>query len=143
MEVAYLFNWADAPWLTQKWIRAIQEQYYGTTPYDAYPGDEDLGQMSSWFIMSTLGLFQMDGGCSEHPSYELSSPRYPKITLHLGGKYDRGKIFVIEAPNASKENKYIQSVSLNGQPVNGFKIPQEEVLKGGKMVIEMGKEAKK
>ena len=74
MEVAYLFNWAGAPHLTQKWIRAIQEQYYGTTPYDAYPGDEDLGQMSSWFVMSAIGLFQMEGGCSEKPFYELASP---------------------------------------------------------------------
>lgn len=142
MEVAYLFNWAGAPWLTQKWIRAIQEQYYGTTPYDAYPGDEDLGQMSSWFVMSTLGLFQMDGGCAEEPLYELASPRYPKIIIHLGEKYGRGETFIIEAPNASKENKYIQSVTLNGETINGFKIPQEAVLKGGKMVIEMGREAK-
>lgn len=142
MEVAYLFNWAGAPHLTQKWIRAIQEQYYGTTPYDAYPGDEDLGQMSSWFVMSAIGLFQMEGGCSEKPFYELASPRYPKITIRLDGKYNRGETFVIEAPNASKENKYIQSVTLNGKPINGFKISQEEVLKGGKIIIEMGKDAK-
>lgn len=140
MEVAYLFNWANAPRLTQKWIRAIQEQYYGTTPYDAYPGDEDLGQMSSWFVMSTLGLFQMDGGCSETPFYELSSPRYPKMTIHLRGKYNRGDAFVIEAKNASKENKYIRSITLNGKPVVGFKILQSDILKGGKMVIEMGQE---
>lgn len=140
MEVAYLFNWANAPRLTQKWIRAIQEQYYGTTPYDAYPGDEDLGQMSSWFVMSTLGLFQMDGGCSETPFYELSSPRYPKMTIHLRGKYNRGDAFVIEAKNASKENKYIRSITLNGKPVAGFKILQSDILKGGKMVIEMGQE---
>lgn len=139
MEVAYLFNWANAPWLTQKWIRAIQEQYYGTTPYDAYPGDEDLGQMSSWFVMSALGLFQMEGGCSKEPFYELASPRYPKMTIHLGNRYNRGESFVIEARNASKENKYIQSVTLNGKPVTGFKIPQQEVLKGGEMIIEMGK----
>lgn len=93
--------------------------------------------------MSALGLFQMVGGCSEKPYYELASPRYPKITIHLDGKYNRGKTFVIEAPNASKENKYIQSVTLNGKPVNGFKISQEEMLKGGKIIIEMGNEAKK
>ena len=137
MEVAYLFNWAGAPWLTQKWTRAIQEQYYGTTPYDAYPGDEDLGQMSSWFVMSALGLFQMDGGCSTTPVYELGSPRYRKATIRLDGKYGRGQTFTIEAPEASRENKYIKSVTLNGKPVNDFRIPQQELLKGGKMVIEM------
>lgn len=138
MEVAYLFNWAGAPWLTQKWTRAIQEQYYKTTPYDAYPGDEDLGQMSSWFIMSALGLFQLDGGCAPEPMYELASPRYPKATLRLDSKYGRGQMFTIEARNASKENKYIQQVTLNGKPVHGFLIPQKEVLKGGNMVITMG-----
>lgn len=138
MEVAYLFNYAKAPWLTQKWARAIQEQYYGTTPYDAYPGDEDLGQMSSWFIMSAIGFFQMDGGCGAVPQYELASPRYPEITLNLGGKYNRGKTFVIEAKNASKENMYIQSATLNGVPVKGFRINQADVLKGGKLEIVMG-----
>lgn len=138
MEVAYLFNWAGKPHLTQKWVRAIQEQYYGVTPYDAYPGDEDLGQMSSWFVMSTLGLFQMDGGCSLEPFYELGSPRYPEIRIRLDGKYGRGDVFVIKARNASAANKYVHSVVLNGKVIDGFKIPQSEVLKGGEMVVEMG-----
>jgi predicted alpha-1,2-mannosidase len=137
MQVAYLFNWAGAPWLTQKWVRAIQEQYYGHTPYDAYPGDEDLGQMSGWFVMSALGLFQLDGGCSQEPMYELASPRYPKAVIRLDEKYGRGQTFVIEAKNASKENKYIQKIELNGRPVKGFLIPQSEVLKGGSLVIYM------
>lgn len=140
MEVAYLFNWAGAPHLTQKWIRAIQEQYYGTTPYDAYPGDEDLGQMSSWFIMSTLGLFQMDGGCSVNPTYELGTPRYPKITIHFNNKFGRGNTFVIEAKNASKTHKYIQAAKLNGKELKSFRIPQSEVLKGGKLEIIMEEE---
>lgn len=142
MEVAYLFNWAGVPHLTQKWIRAIQEQYYGTTPYDAYPGDEDLGQMSSWFAMSAIGLFQMNGGCSETPFYELGSPRYPEIKIHLGGRYNRGKTFIIEAHNASKDNKYIRSATLNGKLVNDFRIPQQEVLKGGRLILEMGENYK-
>lgn len=94
--------------------------------------------MSSWFVMSAIGFFQMEGGCSEVPTYELGSTRYPRITLHLNGKYGRGKQFVIEAPNASAENKYIQSITLNGQPLKGIQVPQQEVLKGGKLVVEMG-----
>lgn len=137
MEVAYLFNWAGKPWLTQKWSRAIQEQYYGTTPYDAYPGDEDLGQMSSWFIMSAIGFFQMDGGCSAKPVYELGSPRYPRITIHFKNKYNRGAKFTIAAHRASKENKYIQSAKLNGKSIKDFKILQSEVLKGGVLELEM------
>ncbi|WP_316753151.1 GH92 family glycosyl hydrolase [Pedobacter gandavensis] len=143
MQVSYLFNWAKQPWLTQKWARAIQEQYYGTTAYDAYLGDEDLGQMSSWFIMSVLGLFQMDGGTTVNPSYELGSPRYPKVRIKLDHKYNRGAEFIIEAENASKNNKYIQSATLNGKPVTGFRILQSEVLKGGKLKLTMGSQPKK
>lgn len=143
MQVAYMFNWAKAPWLTQKWSRAIQEQYYGTTPYDAYPGDEDLGQMSSWFILSALGLFQLDGGTSVVPSYELGSPRYPKTVIKFNKRYGRGEQFSIEAKNASKRNKYIQSAHLNGKPLNSFLIPQAEVLKGGELKLIMGPEPNK
>lgn len=137
MEVTALFNWAGAPWLTQKWSRAIQEQYYGTTPYDAYPGDEDLGQMSSWFVMSTLGLFQLDGGCASEPYYELTSPRYERMTVRLDSKYGRGKELVISAKGASKSNMYIRSVRLNGRPVDGFRIPAAELLAGGVLELEM------
>lgn len=94
--------------------------------------------MSSWFVMSALGLFQLDGGASTTPTYELASPRYPKVTLNMGGGYGRGQKFVIEARNASKENKYIQNVTLNGKKVEGFLIPQSAVLNGGKLIIEMG-----
>lgn len=143
MQVSYLFNWAKQPWLTQKWARAIQEQYYGTTPYDAYLGDEDLGQMSSWFIMSVLGLFQMDGGTSINPTYELGSPRYPKVRIRLDHKYNRGAEFIIEAKNASKINKYIQSATLNGKPITGFRILQSDLLKGGKLLLTMADQPKK
>lgn len=137
MEVTALFNWAGAPWLSQKWARAIQEQYYGTTPYDAYPGDEDLGQMSAWFVMSTLGLFQLDGGCSVTPCYELTSPRYEKMIVRLDPKYGRGNTLVINAKGASRSNMYIRSARLNGQAVEGFKIPVAELLKGGVLDIQM------
>lgn len=137
MEVTALFNRAGAPWLSQKWARAIQEQYYGTTPYDAYPGDEDLGQMSAWFVMSTLGLFQLDGGCCVEPYYELTSPRYEKMVIRFDSKYGRGKSLTIIAKGASKANMYIRSARLNGRKIEGFKIPSAELLKGGVLDVEM------
>jgi putative alpha-1,2-mannosidase len=82
----------------------------------------------------------MDGGCAEKPIYEIGSPRYPKVTIHLDGRYNRGTQFVIEATGASKENKYIQSASLNGQLLNSFKIPQQDVLKGGTLKLNMQSE---
>ena len=83
MQVGWLFNWAGEPWLTQKWVRAILDEYYGFNPADAYLGDEDQGQMSAWFVVASMGLFQTDGGCRTDPIYEIGSPLYPKIVVHL------------------------------------------------------------
>jgi predicted alpha-1,2-mannosidase len=138
MQVSWLFNWADEPWLTQKWVRAVLERYYGYTPADFYLGDDDQGQMSSWFVMASIGLFEMDGGCRVHPIYEIAAPLYPKITLHLSPQYRGGTTFVIEAPAASPANCYIQSATLNGQPLNQWWIPWHDVIKGGKLVLQLG-----
>ncbi len=141
MQVSWLFNWAGTPWLTQKWVRAILQRYYGYTPADFYLGDEDQGQMSSWFVMSSMGLFEMDGGCRPHPVYEISAPLYPKITLHLAAiKNEPRKDFVIEAPNASPANCYIQSATLDGKPLNQWWIAWQDVVKGGKLVLDLGPE---
>lgn len=94
--------------------------------------------MSAWFLMSALGLFQTDGGCSVDPIYELGSPLYQKVVIDLGQRFGRGSKLVIEAHHASRLNMYIQSVKLNGKPWNDFKIPAHELLKGGHLVLEMG-----
>ena len=125
--------------MTQKWARAIQEKYYGLGPRDAYPGDEDQGQMSAWYVMGTIGLFQMDGGASVDPFYELGSPRFEKVTIHLSDKYYNGNTFVIEAKNASRENKYIHSAVLNGNELDTWHFLQKELVKGGKLILEMKK----
>jgi predicted alpha-1,2-mannosidase len=138
MQVAWLFNWAGQPWLTQKWARAILEAYYGHNPADAYPGDEDQGQMSSWFVMSSLGLFEMDGGCRVNPIYEIGSPLYPKVVIHLSEQHYGGRTFTIEARNASRTNCYIQSATLNGTPLNQWWIRQKDVVGGGHLVLELG-----
>jgi predicted alpha-1,2-mannosidase len=138
MQVAWLFNWAGAPWLTQKWARAVLEAYYGFNPADAYLGDEDQGQMSSWFVMSSLGLFEVDGGCRVNPVYEIGSPLYPRITLHLSQEHYGGKTFVIDARNASVTNPYIQSARLNGQPLNRWWLRWDEVKNGGHLELELG-----
>ena len=138
MHVSWLFNWAGKPWLTQKWARAILDAYYGNNPADAYLGDEDQGQMSAWFVMSSMGLFQMDGGCRVNPIYEIGSPLYPKVVIHLSKDYYSGKTFTILARNASKTNRYIQSAKLNGRPLNSWWIPQRDVVRGGTLELELG-----
>ena len=76
MQAAYLFNYSGKPWLTQKYSRAILDIYYGDEPYDGWQGDEDEGQMAGWFVMSSLGLFEMNVGVTSDPEFDLSSKGY-------------------------------------------------------------------
>lgn len=138
MHFSFLFNWVKKPWLTQKWSRAIVDRYYGYGIANAYLGDEDQGQMSAWFVMAALGLFQTDGGARANPIYEIGSPIFPKVTIDLGSQYGRGETFTIEASNVSRENKYVQRATLNGNELQNFWFPASELLKGGKLVLEMG-----
>jgi alpha-1,2-mannosidase, putative len=140
MHFAFLFNWVGKPWLTQRWSRAILDRYYGHGIANAYLGDEDQGQMSAWFIMAALGLFQTDGGCRVDPIYEIGSPLFPKVVIDLGRRYGRGDTFTIEARGASRKNLYVQSASLNGRPLETFHFPASELLKGGNLILEMGPE---
>lgn len=140
MHFAFLFNWVRQPWLTQQWSRAIMERYYGHGLANAYLGDEDQGQMSAWFIMAALGLFQTDGGCRVEPVYEIGSPLYEKTVIHLGQRYGRGASFTIEARGTSHKNKYVRRATLNGKPLDTFWFPARELLKGGTLILEMGPE---
>lgn len=138
MQAAYLFNYSGKPWLTQKWVREIQNRYYGSDPYNAWLGDEDEGQMGAWFVMSAIGLFETDGGASVKPFYEIGSPIFERITIHLDSSYYPGRTFIIEAKNASDENRYIQSASLNGHKLNQPWFYHDELVKGGKLELTMG-----
>jgi predicted alpha-1,2-mannosidase len=138
MQAAWLFNWSGMPWETQYWTREIMEVFYGTTPEEGYQGDEDEGQMSAWFVMSALGLFQMDGGTSSEPIYEIGSPLFEKAVIHLDNKYYPGSTFTIETRNNSKENRYIQSAVLNGKPLNKPWFYHSELVAGGSLVLQMG-----
>lgn len=140
MQVSCLFSYAGKPWLTQKWNRSIQDRYYGFGTGDAYLGDEDQGQMSGWFVMNAIGLFQTDGGCRVDPIYEIVSPRFDKVTIHLNPGYYPGGTFVIEARNASRANVFIQSAKLNGEPLDRWWFPAKTLQQGGRLVVEMGPE---
>ncbi|MDR2138810.1 MAG: GH92 family glycosyl hydrolase [Tannerella sp.] len=138
MHFAFLFNWAGQPWQTQRWSRSIIDRYYGFDIANACLGDEDQGQMSAWFVMAALGLFQTDGGCSTEPVYEIASPLFEKVEIDLGRRYGRGTVFTIEAEGASRTRLYVQSATLNGRPLHSFKFPAKELLKGGSLKLKMG-----
>lgn len=143
MHVTYLFNHAGAPWLTQKWTRSILDNYYGATPYDGWPGDEDQGQGGAWFVMSALGLFQIDGGCRVDPYYDIGSPLFDRAVVQLDPDYFEGREFIVEARNNGPENVYIQSATWNGQPLHIPRLAVKEVLGGGQLILEMGPEPNK
>lgn len=143
MHFAFLFNWVNRPWLTQQWSRSIIDRYYGFGIANAYLGDEDQGQMSAWFIMASLGLFQTDGGTRTNPIYEIGSPLFEKIEIDLGNRYGRGKTFTIEARHASRANMFIQRASLNGKKLSQSWFYASELLKGGTLVLDMGDQPNK
>jgi predicted alpha-1,2-mannosidase len=138
MQAAYLFNYAGQPWLTQKWARAIMEKFYGDKPENGWMGDEDEGQMGSWFTLSSLGLFQMQGGCAVEPIWDLGSPMFKKATIKLDNNYYSGKEFVIETVNSSKENVYIQEAYLNGKKYDKSWLYHKDITKGGNIKFIMG-----
>ena len=114
------------------------KRYYGATPYHGWLGDEDEGQMGAWYVMAVMGLFQTDGGVTEKPIYEIGSPVFSTITIALDSKYYPGKTFVIEARNTSDNNRYIQSATLDGKPLNKPWFYHSALVDGGKLVLVMG-----
>lgn len=134
----YLFNYSGKPWLTQRWTRAILDSFYGSSPFHGWEGDEDEGQLSAWYVMSAMGFFEMNGGCTEHPMLDLGSPIFDKITIRLDRAYYPGETFTIEARNNSPENIYVQRAFLNGKRLSEPRIPFDAVKQGGVLVLEMG-----
>lgn len=138
MQASFLFNYSQKPWLTQKYSRDILDVYYGNTPYHGWEGDEDEGMMGGWFVLASMGLFEMNGGVTSTPEFDLTSPLFDEIIIHLNSKYYSGKTFTIKTNNNSKSNVYIQSAMLNGRPLNKCKLRFSDVVKGGELVFNMG-----
>ena len=138
LQAPFLFNYSGKPWLTQKYSRMVLDKFYHVSPYDAWQGEEDEGQLSSLFVLMSLGLFEMDGGCAIKPYYDLSSPLFEKAVINLDKTYYGGKTLTIETINNSPRNVYIQSVTLNGKPITKPIIYHEDLVKGGKLIFVMG-----
>lgn len=128
--IPYLYNYAGAPWQTQRRVRDIMKIWYGAGPLGIC-GDEDGGAMSSWYVFSAMGFYPQ---CPGRPVYDIGSPIFEKVTIKVG----EGKTFVIEARNVSAKNKYIQSATLNGKPLNKPWFEHSDLVKGGTLVLNMG-----
>jgi len=140
LQMSWLFNYSGKPYLTQKWVRAICNDFYGTECIHGYGygQDEDQGQLGAWYVMSSMGLFDVKGLTEENPEIQIGSPLFDKITIRLNPDYYKGKKFIIRTANNSTQNIYIQSVSLNGKLYNNPWINHSDIVSGGKLVFQMG-----
>ncbi|WP_349292802.1 GH92 family glycosyl hydrolase [Elizabethkingia ursingii] len=133
--VVYFYNWAGQPWKTQKQVRHILEMQYKSTP-DGLGGNDDTGQMSAWYILSSLGFYPVAPGSED---YAIGSPAINNAVLSL----ENGKNFEIEAIDQSPENVYIKKILLNGKEIKNFTLKHSDIMNGGKLTFYMGNKPKK
>jgi len=126
----YLYNYAGQPWKAQEHLRTVMSKMYNATE-NGYPGDEDEGQMSSWFVLSAAGIYSV---CPGTDQYVIGSPLFKKMTITM----ESDKKLVIEAENNSPENVYIQSATLNGKPYSHNWIAYSDIMNGGTLHFVMG-----
>ena len=131
----YLYSYAGQPWKTQYWIRQVMDRLYNSSE-NGYPGDEDQGGMSSWYVLSALGSYSVCPGTDE---YVLGSPKFRKTTITM----EDGKKFVIEAKGNSKDNVYIQNATLNGKRHTRNYIHYSDIVNGGVLELQMGNQPEK
>lgn len=130
LHIPYIYNYAGAPWKTQKRIRQCLKTWF-RNDLMGIPGDEDGGGLTSFVVFSSIGFYPVTPG---FPVYNIGSPLFSDIKVNVGN----GKFFHIVAKNCSEENKYIQSATLNGKPLNRPWITHEEVKNGATLILNMG-----
>nr|WP_294949966.1 GH92 family glycosyl hydrolase [uncultured Mucilaginibacter sp.] len=132
--VPFLYNRLGQPWLTQKWTREICRRAYKNS-VEGLVGNEDVGQMSAWYVLAASGLHPVTPGDTRQ---EITSPVFDKVTLKLDPKYAKGTAFSIIAKNNSPTNVYIQSAKLNGKTYNKCYIDYSAIAAGGTLELTMG-----
>ena len=133
--VAYLYNWTDSPWKTQAQVRKILKMQYKNAP-DGLGGNDDCGQMSAWYIFSSLGFYPVAPGSDD---YSIGSPAIKSAKIQL----ENGKTFTVETKSQGDKNVYIKKVSLNGKPIDNFKIKHSDIMNGGILLFEMSNKPSK
>ena len=134
-QMPYSYVFVQQPWKTQKLVNQIMTTMYFNTP-EGYINNEDCGQMSAWYIFSSLGFYPVSPG---NLKYHIGAPLHPKATIHL----ENGRDFVVEAKNRRLENIYVQAAYLNDKSLEVPFIEHSDIMSGGKLVFEMGPEPNK
>ncbi|SFA39201.1 alpha-1,2-mannosidase, putative [Pedobacter suwonensis] len=133
--IVYLYNWADQPWKTQAQVRHILNMQYKPTA-DGLGGNDDCGQMSAWYMFSSLGFYPVAPGSDV---YSLGSPLVNQAVINL----ENGKSFTVEAIKQSEKNVYVEKVLLNGKEITDHKIKHADITNGGKLTFYMSSKPKK
>jgi predicted alpha-1,2-mannosidase len=133
LQAPFEFNFSGKPWETQRVVRRVLKENYLDTP-DGIPGNDDAGEMSSWAVMSMMGFYPVDPASL---AYELSSPVFPKVVIHLSAPY-KGTTFTIEASPDAQNMTYIQSVQLNGVAHAQNWITFQDISNGGLIRFSLG-----
>ena len=133
--VAYLYNFTNEPWKTQERIRMILRKQYGASP-DGLGGNDDCGQMSAWYIFSSLGFYPFAPGSDQ---YQIGSPFIQHAVIQL----ENGKHFIIETKNQSEQNVYVEKIMLNGKVLNRDYLTHDEITNGGILTFYMSNNAPK
>lgn len=140
LHIPWLFNFSGKPYLTQKWTRLICDEFYGTDGEHGYGygQDEDQGQLGSWYVLAAMGLFDVQGGACSEPTYQLGSPEFDEITVHLSKFNAKGGKFRIITKGNSADAMYVQNATFNGKPLDRCWLYRDEVFNGGELVFQMG-----
>jgi predicted alpha-1,2-mannosidase len=133
LEAPFEFNFSGKPWRTQAVVRRVLRENYPATP-DGVPGNDDCGEMSSWAVMSMMGLYTVDPASA---AYELVSPVFSRVVIHLSAPY-QGKTFTIEGSSEAASHPYIQDVQLNGSKLSKNWIRFRDISDGGSLQVELG-----
>ncbi|WP_020671821.1 GH92 family glycosyl hydrolase [Amycolatopsis nigrescens] len=128
--IAYSYDYAGQPWKTQEQVRAIAESDYANRP-DGLSGNDDLGQMSAWYLLSAIGVYPVNPASDQ---YAVGSPFFDEVTLRLPGS---PRPLVVSAPGNSASNKYVKSLRVNGKPVAEPFISQRDLTRGGELRFTM------
>ncbi|MBN2486050.1 MAG: GH92 family glycosyl hydrolase [Bacteroidales bacterium] len=141
LHISWLFNFTNSPWLTQKWVRKICDKFYGTGPVHGYGygQDEDQGQLGAWYVMASMGLFDVKGLVDTQPSFQFSSPLFKEVSIDVGQK----KRLRIMTEADSNSGIYIRSVTLNGKPYKNRQIPLSVLKQAPDIIYTVGKDSSK
>ncbi|WP_290567836.1 GH92 family glycosyl hydrolase [Leeuwenhoekiella sp. UBA6783] len=143
IQTAFIFNQLGRPDLTQYWSRKVVDRVFsGLDESTGYNGDEDQGLMGSLAVLMKIGLFQMNGGTEENPEYQIGSPIFDSVTLHLNSTFYPGETFVIKTENNNETNVYVENLKLNEKSHLSTTIRHQELISGGILQLKMSNSPK-